>query len=70
MEPTEGCTCWTSAWVFDWLMDPFFRARSETGASDAASGSTTATFGTAGASSFPVDPSGGGAGSGTAGFIR
>ena len=65
MEPTEGCTCWTSAWVFDWLMDPFFRARSETGASDSAGGSTAVT----GASPFPADPSGGGEGSGTAGFI-
>ncbi|GAA3301594.1 hypothetical protein GCM10020295_45260 [Streptomyces cinereospinus] len=61
MEPTEGCTCWTCAWAFCWLMAPLFRARGETGASDRAGGTIAAPF--------PAGPSGGGEGSGTAGVI-
>ncbi|GAA4150689.1 hypothetical protein GCM10022285_61130 [Streptomyces tunisiensis] len=39
MEPTEGCECWTCAWVLGWLMSPFFRAEGVTGASESAGGS-------------------------------
>ncbi|BET49197.1 hypothetical protein RGQ21_41790 [Kitasatospora aureofaciens] len=38
MEPTEGCVCWTSAWVFGCLMNPFFRAARESGASEGSQG--------------------------------
>ncbi|GAA4983004.1 hypothetical protein GCM10023257_22060 [Streptomyces hyderabadensis] len=38
MEPTEGCVCWTSAWVFGCLMNPFFRAARESGASEGPKG--------------------------------
>ncbi|GGM20337.1 hypothetical protein GCM10010129_75810 [Streptomyces fumigatiscleroticus] len=66
MEPTEGCACWTCAWVFGWLMDPFFRARGDTGASDNAGGSVAARR----VSPSPALPPRDGGGSGTAGFIQ
>ncbi|GAA3982164.1 hypothetical protein GCM10022232_13060 [Streptomyces plumbiresistens] len=66
MEPTEGWACWICTGAFGWLMDPFFRATSDTGASDRAGGSVAA----APASPFRADPSGGGEGSGTTGFIQ
>jgi hypothetical protein len=78
MEPTDGWGCWTGAWALGWFMDPFFRAEGETGASERASGSAAMRkfpfrFRIAGVRSLPVvgedSFSGGGEGSGTAGFI-
>ncbi|GGV84681.1 hypothetical protein GCM10010340_25070 [Streptomyces griseoloalbus] len=65
MEPTEGCGCCTCAWVLGWLMTPFFRADSVTGASESAGGSG----GGPEASPFPPFTLLGGEGSGAAGFI-
>jgi hypothetical protein len=76
MEPTEGCGCCTGAWALGWFMDPFFRAGSETGASESASGNGVRRmfpFRDPGTALLPVvgevSCSGGGDGSGTAGFI-
>ncbi|GAA2606230.1 hypothetical protein GCM10010424_67550 [Streptomyces lienomycini] len=44
MEPTEGCVCWTSAWLFGCLMNPFFRATRVSGASEGTEGSGSVGF--------------------------